>query len=60
MVWLPPIPKTRKELQNAIATERNKYRDALEKIAKARIEPGYAYQQALMLQEIANKSLEVK
>lgn len=58
MVWLPPIPKTKKELQNIIATERNRYRDALDKIAKARLEPGHIYEQALMLQKIADKALE--
>ena len=58
MVWLPPIPKTKKELQSIIATERNKYRDALYKIAKARLEPGHIYEQALMLQKIADKALE--
>lgn len=58
MVWLPPLPKTKTELQNAIASERNKYREALEKIAKARLEPGHIYLQALMLQKIADKALE--
>ena len=60
MVWLPPLPKTKKELQNIIATERNRYRDALEKIAKARFEPAHVYEQALMLQKIADKALETK
>lgn len=58
MVWLPPLPKTKMELQNAIALERNKYREALEKIAKTRLEPGHIYLQALMLQKIADKALE--
>lgn len=67
MVWLPPIPKTEKELRDKrfqqninLAAKCDRYREALDKIAKARLEPGHIYEQALMLQKIADKALEGK
>lgn len=67
MVWLPPIPKTEKELRDKqfqqninLAAECDRYHKALTTISKARLEPGHVYEQALMLQKIADKALEGK
>lgn len=48
------------EAMCATVSERNKYIEALQKVAKSRLEPGHIYQQALMLQKIADMALEVK
>lgn len=46
------------EIERLEACASDNYRDALDKIAKARLEPGHIYEQALMLQKIADKALE--
>lgn len=65
MVWLPPIPKTEKELRDRrfqqnidTAAKCDRYHKALMAISHARLEPGHIYEQALMLQKIADKALE--
>ena len=65
MVWLPPIPKTEKELRDKrfqqninLAAHCDKYHKALIAISRVRLEPAHIYDQALMLQKIADKALE--